>query len=1169
MARSRKFRSPLLFGLGLLGLPLLTACPVPTGSTHNLTVDPGLILAADVQAGTFDYWIIDPSDGSIDSSGSFAVTAGLGAQVTVTADDAKGIYVTTPSYVSAPDYTVKMQGSMQDDAPFSYLDTDEDAFEDLRASANTSAMVDKHDDVTAASNTIRANWQLDQGLQAEALVTLAHDQVTGSQSLMQDGVVVLTDSSDLDAAESGTSGMASWAVDIESEMGLIEPQALADSSLASSETAALEAAAPDPAVLQAAIEDCVDELELIADDIEAVADKYFPDKEGDDYDGRDESGQMVDDRVYATELAFESYLEEQELNMALLEDCIEEAIGAEPTVDPTEASETPYMDMADNAEADAQIGDGLAEGFQIDAEAAYGPGMDGDNGVAWGVVGWHAPADAADALIQGVVGSDMFAESGGGATTPAASSSASAKDDSSLGACDAVTPVFDLELLGVGIIVGTPFDDVIRGGDNENGFEVMWGGKGNDCINGRKGHELIMGGPGNDELHGGDQHELILGGSGDDLIFAGEGASYTFTIPVYNIDIELDLGSVIFGGRGNDVISGSDPAYDDTDTADTGYTDIIFGDGLSAATAGNDQIDGGAGIDFLFGQWGDDTMVNLLPGAIEIDAVDWNIGSFHFGGQGDDTLTGSSRFDLMFGSKHNDIINAGAGLDLVFGGRGDDVLDGGENLDLVFGGKGDDQVNGSEGIDLVLGNSGDDVVNGGPGALDLVIGGSGDDNVSGGEGFDIVIGGSGQDFVNGNDGLDLLIGGSDNDSLAGGEGIDLAIGGTGRDRVEGNAGAVDLLIGGPEVDIVIGGDGMDVLLGNGADDWMDGEDGIDIAFASDGDDVIFGGDGAIDLLMGNAGADCIWGEEGVDLAFGSSGEDQIVGGAGLDILLGNADSDAIYGDDGIGILVGGEGDDEIEGGANLDLIFGGKGMDTMHGQDTLDVFFAGDDADCMSGDAGFDVSLGGDGEDLALSMGAGLGQGGDDDIQTTLVALGGDGEDVMSQTGSTAGVLIGGSDDDVLQVSANGAFAVLLGGEGADVLTAPGGTSLSDSPTRAFAFGGKDNDDMQISRGKDFSFGQKGDDFMSGEVDGTATNDDHKDRHWGNSGDDSMYGDGDSQRDKLRRGTGSDPSRTWDDWPSGWAATHAAPSFGSCAPMPVESVCDAMAEPPQNVGAKE
>ncbi|MFT5586728.1 MAG: hypothetical protein ACI9VR_004330, partial [Cognaticolwellia sp.] len=319
MALRRNARSTLLVGLGLLGLPMLSACPVPTGSAHNLTVDPGLILAADVQAGVFDYWIIDPSDGSIDSSGSFAVTAGLGAQVTVTADNALGIYVTTPSYVSAPDYTVKLQGSMQDDAPFSYLDTDEDAFDDLRSSANTAEMVTKHDAVTAASDQIRANWQLDQDLQAQALITLAYDQVTGTQSLMQDGVLVLTDSSDLDAAENESSGMASWATDIESELGLIEPQALSDSSLASSQAADLEANAPDPAVLQAAIEACLDDLELIGDEIESMADKYFPDKADDDYDGRrEDSGEITDQDVYDSEVAFEGYLEEQEAYLLAL-----------------------------------------------------------------------------------------------------------------------------------------------------------------------------------------------------------------------------------------------------------------------------------------------------------------------------------------------------------------------------------------------------------------------------------------------------------------------------------------------------------------------------------------------------------------------------------------------------------------------------------------------------------------------------------------------------------------------------------------------------------------------------------------------------------------------------------------------------------------------------------
>ncbi len=1149
-------------GLGCLGLGFLTACPVPA-SHYEIELGPDEVLAADVQSGQFDYWILDASGNIIDQDELVVLGAG---SVTVIADDSAGLYVTTPSYSTAPGYTVAFEGSVKDDAVFSYLDTDETGFEDIRT-GDPVAMFAKHGAMVTAGSQIRANWELDNGLQSDALITLAHDQVTGSLSDLQAGVSILLDSDDLDAAEAGTSGLASWATGVEDEMALIQPQAEADAAQAEAETDALAAQAPDPAALQAAIEACL-ELEDWGDEIEATLERWYPDKEGDDYDGYDSDGGF--DRDWEkTEANLEDYLATQEATGAEIEACVEAAIGGEPTISYTETDPTPYEEILANAMAHADGAAADADAFLSDLETTHSAALSGDTSAAWGATGWMDPATAATALIEAEIGADMFAESTGGAPAYTASSSVSAKADSSFDACEDVTPVFQINLVGLGLAVGTPFDDTIRGIDNENSFEVLWGGKGDDCINGLKGHELIMGGPGNDELHGGDQHELILGGPGDDTIFAGEGEDYTFTVGA--VSVELELGSVIFGGRGDDYISGSDPDYDENDAGDYGYTDLIFGDGLTEATSGEDIIDGGAGIDFLFGQWGDDELRNRRQGRIQIDTIDFEVGSFHFGGEGDDALVGSDKFDLMVGSRHDDTIDGMGGLDIVLGGSGEDSLDGGDGLDLVFAGEGDDEATGGEGVDLVMGNAGDDVVSGGAGALDLIFGNSGDDTVSGEDGFDVVFGNSGRDFVNGNEGLDLLFGGGDNDTISGHDGIDLAFGSGGRDWMDAGAGAVDLFFGGDETDVVIGGDGLDVLFGNDDDDWIDGEDGVDLAFAGDGDDVVFGGDD-LDLLFGSDGDDCVWGEGGVDLGFGGEGDDQIVGGDDLDLLVGADGQDLIHGEGGVDILLGGADLDRISGGTELGLLFGGDDDDQLEGGAEMDLFFGGGGDDCADGAAGFDIAFGGAGADQQLDVSVGFGQAGEDEIETGLLAFGGDDDDLVGHLGSAMALLLGGDGADELAVDPSGAIAFVFGGSGDDTLSATGSTpTSSSSTTRAFVFGGKDSDWIQASRGKSFAFGQKGDDTMSADTDGAGTNDDKKDRHWGNSDVDSMFGDGDDDKDKLYRGSGSDPSRTWDDWPSTsptWATAHAAPSFGACGPVPDPVECEALVEPPSDVGAK-
>lgn len=1168
MSRSRTILSSL--GLGAIGLASLTACPIPA-SHYEIEVGPDEVLAADVQSGQFDYWILD-SAGNIVEEDELVVT-GAGS-VTVHATDSAGLYVTTPTYSTAPAYSVAFDGSVKDDAVFSYLDTDEAGFEDIR-SGDPVAMFAKHGDMIAAGAQIKANWELDRGLQSDALITLAYDEITSSQSDLQAGVSILLDSDDLDAAEAGTSGLASWATGVEDEMALIEPQAIADTDQAADEASVLNASTPDPAALQAAIEDCL-ELTAWADELEAALDKAYPEDGGtqyykdEDYDGKGADGELERDWV-ELEAQLEAALELQEVTAEEIEHCVELAIGGEPAVDYTETDSTTYEIIGANSTALAEGAATDAYAYEAGLEGTYADAMDGDTIAAWGVVGWIDPADAATALIEAEIGSEMFAESGGGAPLyTAAKKGVEAKADSSFDACASVTPVFEFNLVGLAVFVGTPFDDTVRGNDVETGFEVMWGGKGDDCLNGLKGHELIMGGPGNDELHGGDQHELIVGGSGDDAIFLGEGEDYTITLGAVNV--ELELGSVAFGGSGNDYISGGDPDYDENDTGEYGYTDLIFGDGLSESTSGEDEIDGGAGIDFLFGQWGDDDIRNRRQGRVQIDGVDFEIGSFQFGGKGDDELLGSDKFDLLIGSKNDDEIFGMGGLDIILAGDGSDEADGGDGLDLVFGGKGDDpSISGGDGIDLVMGNSGDDVVNGGPGALDLVFGNSGDDHVSGDDGFDVVFGGTGSDHVDGNDGLDLLFGGSDNDTVTGGEGIDLAFGGSGRDRVEGDDGAVDLLFGNSDVDIVIGGLGLDVLFGNGDDDWISGEDGVDLAFGGDGDDVLFGGND-LDVLFGNDDDDCVWGNAGVDFGFGGEGADQLMGGTELDLLVGSSGNDLIYGEGGVDFLLGGDDEDEIDGGTELGVMFGGDDDDQILGGATLDLFFAGDGDDCVTGGAGFDIGFGGDGDDATLGMGVGFGGDGEDEVETTMVGFGGDDDDVVSQVGTTVGFIMGSDGADSLAVDPAGALAFVFGGEGDDTLSATGGTSTSSSSTtRAFLFGGKDADWVQGSRGKSFAFGQKGDDIMSADTDGGSSNDDKRDRHWGNSDSDEMYGDSDDKRDRLYRGSGSDPSRSWDAWPStspAWGTVHATPSFATCPAITPPSECDALVEPPKDVGAQ-
>jgi Ca2+-binding RTX toxin-like protein len=83
-----------------------------------------------------------------------------------------------------------------------------------------------------------------------------------------------------------------------------------------------------------------------------------------------------------------------------------------------------------------------------------------------------------------------------------------------------------------------------------------------------------------------------------------------------------------------------------------------------------------------------------------------------FGGEGNDTLTGSAAADLLDGGPGNDILSGKGGNDRLMGGPGDDTLIGGPGQDELFAGPGNDQIVWSpgDGSDLVEGEEGIDTL---------------------------------------------------------------------------------------------------------------------------------------------------------------------------------------------------------------------------------------------------------------------------------------------------------------------------------------------------------------------------------------------------------------------------------------------------------------------------
>ncbi|MFO0749352.1 MAG: calcium-binding protein [Myxococcota bacterium] len=170
-------------------------------------------------------------------------------------------------------------------------------------------------------------------------------------------------------------------------------------------------------------------------------------------------------------------------------------------------------------------------------------------------------------------------------------------------------------------------NDGVDGRDNiKTDIEKLWGGQGDDVVNGSAGNDVML-----DGCQGSD---VVNGLAGDD----------TINDPAQGDD------DVFSGGPGNDTIDCSQRSDPQHITLDGVADDGSVGE--------SDNI--GADFENVIGGSDDDVIVGNAS-ANDID-----------GGDGDDQLSGGAGNDTLFG---------GAGVDQLDGGAGDDIIDGGAGTD--------------------------------------------------------------------------------------------------------------------------------------------------------------------------------------------------------------------------------------------------------------------------------------------------------------------------------------------------------------------------------------------------------------------------------------------------------------------------------------------------------
>jgi Ca2+-binding RTX toxin-like protein len=146
---------------------------------------------------------------------------------------------------------------------------------------------------------------------------------------------------------------------------------------------------------------------------------------------------------------------------------------------------------------------------------------------------------------------------------------------------------------------------------------TIYGGFGNDIIDGSQCKDVIYGASGHDEIAGHQRDDEIYGGDGNDEIYGNAGAD------------------TIYGGDGDDDIAGDGWSFfcESTDIND----DKLYGgagDDQINGGSGDDEIEGGTGYDYLIGCAGDDTITDTSGTYV-----------YMFGGTGCDTLTVSGNSD--------------------------------------------------------------------------------------------------------------------------------------------------------------------------------------------------------------------------------------------------------------------------------------------------------------------------------------------------------------------------------------------------------------------------------------------------------------------------------------------------------------------------------------------
>lgn len=267
------------------------------------------------------------------------------------------------------------------------------------------------------------------------------------------------------------------------------------------------------------------------------------------------------------------------------------------------------------------------------------------------------------------------------------------------------------------------------------------------------------------------------------------------------------------------------------------------------------------------------------------------------GGDGNDTIVGSSYANNLYGGLGNDSISGGAGHDTLNGSTGNDTMQGGAGSDTFYvNGSGDrisDTSTAASDVDTVVS------------AVNWTLATGFERLTLSGTAGTTGTGNSAANLLTGNTGANRLTGGAGNDTLNGGAGNDTLDGGAGSDRYDVDATG----------DVVADS-------GTAAGDRDSVFSSVTWTLGSTLENLTLGGSSAL-RGTGNALGNALTGNGAANLLSGVAGNDTLVGGAGNDTLYGGAGIDRITGGTGSDVVV-------LDNRSNSDIV-----LDFVSGTDDL------------------------------------------------------------------------------------------------------------------------------------------------------------------------------------------------------------------------------------------